>query len=156
MINQTHETCGENDCAQCSQLDPPKMWYRYEEVRYAPPVDASGEYSSGPGTLEVRLNEYPVIKLTPKGVWLDVGFCGSHKRFVLKDARKRWACPTKDEALTSFIARKERQARILKHQLDTAYVAINIAKSMLPNQPKPVPYKPIPASAVVAVSVNLR
>ena len=66
---------------------------------------------------DVYLSELLVIRKTLCGVWLELPF-GSGKRFVRKDARKRYACPTKDEAIDSFIARKRRQTRILTVQLN--------------------------------------
>ena len=63
----------------------------------------------------VACYQYPVIKETLKGVWLDVY---GVKKFVLTDARKRWACPTQEEALFGFIKRKEKQALILRGQLE--------------------------------------
>lgn len=82
-----------------------EYWYRYEESRYE-----SGH--------KVWLRGYPVLRATPKGVWLAIGF--GERKFVLLDARKRWACPTEGEARESFIARKRRQIRILAGQLDRA------------------------------------
>jgi hypothetical protein len=81
-----------------------EIWYRYEDIVYA------SLYDDGPGRLVVELREYEVLRHTPKGVWLTLGF--GDKRFVLRGARKRFACPTKLEARESFIARKTRQMKI--------------------------------------------
>lgn len=94
--------------------DKPAVWYRYEECRHTDGV-------------RVTLREYPVLRKTPKGVWLDTGFGGS--RFVLRDAHKRWACPTKDEAEESFKARKRRQIKILRRQLEDAHKALAAAEN---------------------------
>lgn len=94
-----------------------EYWYRYEDVMYAAPVDEYG-YSTGAGRLSVELHKYAVVKHTPCGVWLDIG------RFVKKDARKRFACPTKEAARESFIARKERQAAIHQARANRASNAI--------------------------------
>lgn len=94
-----------------------EVWYRYDDVRYAALLDEY-ERPCGPGVLEVKLREYKVIRHTPKGVWLAFSFgplsafSSAERRFVLNDARKRFACPTIEEAKQSFIARKTRQARI--------------------------------------------
>lgn len=59
--------------------------------------------------------EFKVIKTTPQGAWICVdGF----KKFVLLTARKRYACITKREAVESFIARKRKQLKILRDQID--------------------------------------
>jgi hypothetical protein len=60
----------------------------------------------------------PVLRETKKGVW--IGYDEEGKRFVLNDARKRYACPTVEEALESLKARKHRQIRILQGQLENA------------------------------------
>ena len=76
----------------------------------------------GPGRVYVSVHEYRVVKVTPHGVRLDNG------RFVLRDARKRFACPTIEEAVESFMARKSRQMGILHRQIEQIEEAI----AMLP------------------------
>lgn len=94
----------------------PEVWYRYVDGRYAPPLD-EWERPCGESTPYIQLQRIPVEKVTPAGVWLQDGFHPSGRRFVLRDARKRYACPTLAEALASFQARKARQKRILSAQL---------------------------------------
>lgn len=77
--------------------------------------------------VNVYCYEYEVIKQTPKGVWIET--LVGNKRFVKTEARKRFACPTKEEALESFKARKTRQARILKAQLRNVEMALDIANN---------------------------
>ena len=79
-----------------------EFWYRADATRM----------SWGPPRVSVL--GYKVVRRTPKGVWLD--YYGTEK-FVLRDAHKRWACPTKEEAMESFWARKRRQVKILRAQL---------------------------------------
>lgn len=85
--------------------DTREVWYRIEDYRHWVHEDLSRP------ALSIR--KLPVIKHTPKGVWLDIGY---DRRFVLKDAHKRYACPTFEEAKASFKARKKRQLRILRAQ----------------------------------------
>lgn len=99
-----------------------EYWYRYEEVHYAPPLD-EWESPCGWGHTEVYRRRYGVVKTTPKGVRLDNG------RFVLRDARKRWACPTDTAARESFLARKNAHKRILQSQINKVDRAI----AKLPN-----------------------
>lgn len=76
-------------------------------------------------TVSVHYETFPVLRHTPKGVWLDT-FIG--KRFVLRDARKRFACPTPEEALESLKARNRRRCTILRAQLrdaEAAHEALN-------------------------------
>jgi len=97
-------------------------WYRYEDVQFAAMCDEFG-HSEGPGTMQLMCHEYRVLKETPCGVWLDL----FQKRFVKRNAKKRFACPTKEEALKSFKRRKEVQIRILQAQLDRAFRALQMA-----------------------------
>jgi hypothetical protein len=69
-----------------------------------------------------------VVRETPKGVWLAVCPPFSDKRFVRTDARRRFACPTVEEAKASFIARKNRQASIYQTRRERAEEAIRIVK----------------------------
>lgn len=99
-------------------------WYRYYDRRVA---EYYGDDLFGPSLkTEVLLQKIPVVRFTPKGVWLDYIF----PKFVLKDANKRWACPTIDEAMVSFMARKVRQRGILSTQLKHVKDAIKIAEEM--------------------------
>lgn len=98
------------------------LFYRYKDIVYAAPLDESGD-PIGQGRLEVALHTYRVVTTTPKGVWLDIG------RFVLTSGRKRFAWPTQAEAMTSFLARKERQLSILRAQANRVERAIALAKN---------------------------
>lgn len=99
-----------------------EFWYRYEDKAYAAPLD---EFDNpiGSSSLEIELRKYLVLSHTPKGAWIDLGFMQG-KKFVRKDARKRFACSTREEAKESFIARKGRQIRIHQATVDRAKRAI--------------------------------
>lgn len=103
-----------------------EYWYRITDYRTAGGVDEWGDIIPGSGSSHLRLEMYEVVKHTPKGVWIYLGWEG--KRFVLRDARKRFACPTKEEALESFMARKRRQIRILTAQRKNAKEALRLAE----------------------------
>lgn len=60
------------------------------------------------------LHSFNVVRKTARGVWLDVY---GRDRFQLSDCRKRFACPTLAEALESFKARKRRQLKLLRAQI---------------------------------------
>lgn len=105
-------------------MSQPTTMYRYEERRYAPSLDERDNPIPGSGRTEIILMEFKVIRSTPKGVW--IGDWGD--RFVLLSARKRYACPTIEEALESFLARKRRQARILEKQLEGVRSLIYMAE----------------------------
>lgn len=96
-------------------------YYRFEDQRYASLCDED-DWGS---TLQVHCREYPVLKTTPKGVWLDVY---GIRRFVLASARKQFACPTVELARTSFKARKARQIKIYEKRLADARQALSMAE----------------------------
>lgn len=80
----------------------------------------------------VYLSTYLVASVTPKGCWLDVY---GEKRFVLSEATKRFAYPTKELALSSFVARKRRHISILEAQLEHLQTALDFAQHHVPNPP---------------------
>jgi hypothetical protein len=107
-----------------------EVWYRYEDyLESSGCVDVTGEYISGPPTLRIREVTIPVIRYTPKGVWL--GWAWSERRLVCHDWRKRYACKTQQEALKSFICRKERQISIHESRAKLAHIAKNKAMKMM-------------------------
>ena len=85
--------------------------YRYEDRHY---------YYGG---ARVDLLEFEVIKETSSGVWIKSPYYSKNKWVNLK-ARKKFACPTVEEALESYLMRKKRQIRILKGQLSRAKSAL--------------------------------
>ena len=107
------------------------IWYRYMETQYAAPLDEY-ERPMGYGSVQINLNEYKVIKETAKGVWLTYAqpyfLTDKWKKFVLLGSRKKFACPTKEEAMVSFIARKRAQIRIYKDRLESAEMALEIVE----------------------------
>lgn len=85
-------------------------------------------YTNGTGDVIV-LDTYPVLRVTPAGKWIDVY---GTERFVRDKAHKHFACETKELALASFIARKQRQIRILRAQLRGAEAALTVAQQGTP------------------------
>ena len=63
----------------------------------------------------IHMAAYRVLKLTPKGAQVEDD--DGRVRFVLRDARKRWACPTREEAAQSLKARQQRRKVILTGQM---------------------------------------
>lgn len=97
-------------------------FYRYSDSRFK-----YGEYT-------IVLEQFILIKETPQGYWITDEWDHTHefKRWVSKHGRKRYAYPSKKEALESFLARKKRQIEILKAQLHGAEVALEIGKEINP------------------------
>lgn len=107
-----------------------EYWYRYHAFRESTGIFDS-EWSESCG-YHIRLScfEYRVIKHTPKGVWLQQPY-RPDKKFVLKDAKKRFVYPTKREALISYIARQKRRLLILRSQIKDSEMGLSVADRML-------------------------
>lgn len=113
------EAC-KRDAEERAGLSPLGYLYRLEEVWYSTVIDADREeYGS---RLALELRACPIRRRTPKGWRLFNG------RFVLEPATKRWACPTLEEAVESFVARKTKQARIYESRARIALVLIDMAR----------------------------
>ena len=75
----------------------------------------------------LELATYPLIRETPKGYWIGNEYS---KRWVSKTARKRFAYPTTEQALDSYILRTKRCISILKARTDEAEEGLYIAEQM--------------------------
>lgn len=104
-----------------SQEDGKMKLYRYYALDY-------GEYDLD---IRIKVEMYTVDRETPKGYWVRLPYVYKGEKWVSNYAKKRFAYPTKREALVSFIARKRRQLLILKYQLEKAEAASLMAKKML-------------------------
>ena len=93
--------------------------YRYDDRREGGLYfDGDGDCrSTGYETTKVVLSVFDIVKKTPKGVWVQIGYPVFGKRWVSNTSTKRYAYPTKEEAWISFIARKQKQYRILGKKL---------------------------------------
>jgi len=98
------------------------------------------------GTTRVELREFNVVKRTAKGYWIQLWvFSFDDKKWVSDNARKRFAYPTKKEALFNFVKRKDAQIRILKSRLKLAELASDKARLMYKeeySEEMPAPWNP--------------
>jgi hypothetical protein len=105
-------------------MDERMKFYRYEDV----------QYTDGPRIHELVLY---LVRETPCGYWISPRrhyneadedkwffYYGDRKRWVSKTTRKRYAYPTKAEAMANFKARKRRQIDILEYRLNRAKKAL--------------------------------
>jgi len=112
-------------------------FYRYESRTYAS-IDEFGDFVS-PSIPDVRviLQTYDLIRETPKGYWIGWlwgnGSIG-YKRWVSKTSRKRYAYPTKEEAMNNFVKRTERRIKILKNQTRQAEFGLLEARKLQKNE----------------------
>lgn len=96
-------------------------FYRYDFID-------TGEDSTN---IIIVLKTFFLVKETPKGYWiLENGWFFARQRWVSKTSKKRYAYPTKEQALTNFIKRKERYLRILRYKITSTKAAIKQAKSI--------------------------
>jgi hypothetical protein len=89
----------------------PEYLYRFKDIR-----DTMG--------IRVIKKKFKVVKETPCGYWVRLYYSFNDKKWVSKVAKKRYAYPTEQEAMTNFKARKRRQIEILSAQLQDAKVAL--------------------------------
>lgn len=84
--------------------------------------DNDGSFETLQEVENIYFEEHQVEKATPRGVRLCNG------TLVIHSWRKRYAYPTKQEALTAFIARRRRQVAILTAQLARAQDELRLAE----------------------------
>lgn len=112
--------------------DPETVWWRagVNVQTHMVATEACGSLTTtllGKARVSIHLRSYKVLRITAQGVWLYDDHDG-RERFVLRDARKRWAAPTKAEAITSLRARQARRETMLKTQLWHTEVALEALK----------------------------
>lgn len=66
----------------------------------------------------VEISEYPVVRETRCGVVIGLG--AGQEKWVRYGGRKRWAYPTREQAIDSFRARKRRLIEICKWRIECA------------------------------------
>ena len=108
-------------------------FFRYEAVQYASIDYGDGGYIKDLPFqyIKLELKEYNLWKETPKGYWIGYGMpdkLNDGGRWVSKTAKKRFAYPTKKEAIVNFIKRTEKRVNILSNQIISCKSSLAIAK----------------------------
>lgn len=98
--------------------------YRLDRQSYAS-SDEYGDYYSSRSVVE--LTAYRIHKLTPCGWTLDI-YTGARRRFVSRETYKRFALPTVDEAIESFVARQNRRIAIMQARITESERAIEMVR----------------------------
>lgn len=114
------------------------IFYRYETIQFASTDGESEYYKSQLPNPKLVVRKYDLLKETPKGYWIGFGLpdifpidlSNTWKKWVSKTSRKKYAYPTEQEALINFIKRSEIRAKILRHQLHSCEIGINLAKNL--------------------------
>jgi hypothetical protein len=110
-----------------------KEFYRYEAVQYSP-TDYDGEYySSVIPNPKIELRTFNLLKETLKGYWvgygsLSEGSLRGQGRWVSKTAKKRYAYPTKEEALKNFTKRTEKRLKIAEETVRLCKIVLEKVK----------------------------
>lgn len=76
----------------------------------------------------LNIEEYRITKHTPEGFWI---IMPSGQKWVSATSKKRYAYPTKTEAMEGFKYRKIRQFEILEIQLKNAKCGLKEAEEYL-------------------------
>jgi len=80
--------------------------------------------------VKVGAQEFNVISETEKGYWIVVA---GKKKWTSKTSKRRFAYPTKQEALENFIQRTKRNIAINYYNIDFAKLALEEAESLKQN-----------------------
>jgi len=85
--------------------------------------------------IELRLLEYNLFKETPKGYWIkhksDLWLDHDWKKWIPKTSKKRFAYPTKKEALVNYMRRTESRISHLEHQIGVSKEGYAQAKKLM-------------------------
>lgn len=108
--------------------------YRYEAESYSSVDEWDNVYTNGP---TLKLKTYPVVSETPCGYWL--GGCqlltdtptSTKWKWVSKTSRKRFAHPTKKEALEAYKIRKQYYVGHCEKRLNKAKSELALATHKL-------------------------
>ena len=124
--------------SQMINMRPPPVgtecWYRcvdYSERNSGNTIGSTFTLGSARRSTHtvVELCKFKVMKHTPKGVRLYLSDYSHDDRLVLHDSRRKFAHPTKDEAIESFIKRKNSQLNILRGQIGRATDSLAIVSA---------------------------
>ena len=100
---------------------PPTMLYRYEDVLL------NWDYNTNQATVKIYLEDYKMLRETACGYWIDTsGYGKSYETWVSKTSRKRFAYPSKHEAMINFKHRKQRQITLLERNLARSKAAFDL------------------------------
>ena len=104
-------------------------FYRYEDYYYS-----EDPYHS---QVSVELSTFYLVKETPKGYWISsdpnydensIMALWHKKKWVSKTSIKRFAYPTKLEAIKNFMARKQRQIVLCNIKVEQAKTALEVVE----------------------------
>lgn len=99
-------------------------FYRYEAI----------ETSDSLPDPKIQLRTFKFLKETPKGYWIiEKGwehYSKQYKRWIPKESKRRYAYPTKEEAMKNYIKRTMLRIAIMERQLEFCKTALHRAREM--------------------------
>ena len=110
-------------------------WFRYRDLLTDEGCfDLDGDYightyEGNALRVELVCQEYPVLRPTPRGVWLRVPY--RKPRWVSTTGRIRFAYPTKELALDSFHIRKLKQIGHAEASIKRARAALKLILNIM-------------------------
>ena len=104
-------------------------FYRYDYHNTAE-IDRWGDLTSPRfPNANIYLHEYDLIKETPKGYWIGWRIPSNEKfKWISKTSKKKYAYPTKEEALENLRLRTEVRKKILEWDLRTVDRVLGLIK----------------------------
>lgn len=103
-------------------------FYRYEWVEYASMHDDDYNYVRPSPNPKIRITVFKLLKETKKGYWIAYSsFSDPWKKWVSKESKKRFAYPSKEEALNNFVKRTTVRMSYLQHTIDCCKIALREA-----------------------------
>ncbi len=111
-------------------------FYRYviKQISGGGYEDDHSGYVKFPSNTELKLETYNLHKETLKGYWIGFGEIDKlHSKpiWISKTSRKRFAYPTKKEALNNLIKRTEIRIGYLSGEINMCKNGLNLAKEQL-------------------------
>lgn len=111
-----------------------KTFYRYEVDNQSVSYDEDEIYSKRFIRSKLTCKVYYLHKETPKGYWIGIGqppkpgeLSSSWRKWIPKESKKRYAYPTREEAIINFIKRTKRRMNILESQVGSCKVGLKAA-----------------------------
>ena len=80
--------------------------------------------------IKLRIDSFSLVKETEKGYWIRSPYDSyGFKRWVSKTAKKRFAYPTKEEALNNLVIRTKRRLNYLEHDINACRKVLILAEN---------------------------
>lgn len=103
-------------------------FYRY--IKFTTVSANDDDYKLCIPSYNLKLEEFESTKETNKGYWIKLYSWSLDEKWISKSSKKRFAYPTKEEALLNFKKRTEKYIEILENKLQDSKIYLNIANKL--------------------------